>query len=90
MAKKKKLKGTIDDYPLIQLSCSDWISSSEWVSISKAKKFEPAICYSVGRLFNKTKSKIQIFCSWSCEEDGIEIGTIETIPSKTIIEIKYL
>ena len=56
-----KLKGTIDDYPLVEVTTHDWVSNSEWVSINKARKFEPAICHSVGRKFNQTKSKIQLF-----------------------------
>lgn len=88
--RKKKLIGTIDDYPLVHIICRDWISNSEWMSIPKAKKLEPAKCNSVGRLLNKTKTKIQLFGSWSEDEDGIEIGTVETIPFSWVVEVKYL
>ena len=89
--RKRKLNGTIEDYPLVEVTTHDWISSSEWVSINKARKFEPAICYSVGRQFNKTKSKIQLFGSWSYDEDGtLEVGTIETIPKSWTITIKLI
>ena len=87
---KKKLTGTVDDYPLVHIICRDWISASEWMSISKGKKLEPAKCNAVGRLFNKTKDKIQTFGAWSEDEDGIEIGSIETIPYSWVIEVKYL
>ena len=87
---KKKLTGTIDDYPLVHITCRDWISASEWMSIPKGKKLEPAKCHAVGRLFNKTKDKIQTFGAWSEDEDGIEIGSIETIPYSWVIEVKYL
>ena len=60
------------------------------MSIPKAKKLEPAKCNSVGRLLNKTKTKIQLFGSWSEDEDGIEIGTVETIPFSWVVEVKYL
>ena len=90
MNKKKKLKGTIDDYPLVEVICYDWISSSEWVSVNKAKRIEPSKCHSIGRLFNKTKTKIQLFGSWSYDEEGIEIGTIETIPKSWVTEIKKI
>ncbi len=91
MRKKKKLTGTINDYKMVHVITHDWISNSEWMSISKAKKLEPAKCHSIGRLFNKTKTKIQLFGSWSIDEDGsIEIGTVETIPSSWVIEIKDL
>ena len=91
MRKKKKLTGTIDDYKMVHVITHDWVSNSEWMSIPKAKKLEPAKCHSIGRLFNKTKTKIQLFGSWSIDEDGsIEIGTVETIPSSWVIEIKDL
>jgi len=91
MRKKKKLTGTIDDYKMVHVITHDWVSNSEWMSISKAKKLEPAKCHSIGRLFNKTKTKIQLFGSWSIDEDGsIEIGTVETIPNSWVIEIKDL
>lgn len=91
MSKKKKLKGTIDDYPLVEVTTHDWVSSSEWMSIDKARKLKPAICHSVGRQFNKTKTQIQLFGSWSYDEDGkIEIGTVETIPKSWMITIKLI
>ena len=91
MSKKKKQARTIDDYPLVEVITHDWVSSSEWVSINKARKFEPAICHAVGRQFNKTKSKIQLFGSWSYDEDGtLEVGTIETIPKSWMITIKLI
>jgi hypothetical protein len=87
---RKKLTGTINDYPLVHITCHDWISDSSWMSVAKGKKLEPSVCNSVGRLFNKTKTKIQTFGSWSHDEDGLEIGTIETIPRSWIIKIKEI
>ena len=87
---KKKLKGTINDYPLVHITCNDWISHSEWMSIPRATRLEPSICHTVGKLFNKTKTKIQTFGSWSKDEDGIEVGTIETIPRSWVIKIKEI
>tara|TARA_E500000318_G_C3559636_1_gene212792 strand:- start:197 stop:478 length:282 start_codon:yes stop_codon:yes gene_type:complete len=88
---KKKLTGLIDDYPLVQLTIFDWVSSSEWMSITKAKKLEPSKCFAIGRQFNKTKTKIQLFGSWSYDEDGlIDIGTIETVPRSWVQEITTL
>jgi hypothetical protein len=84
---KKKIKGTIDDFPLVHITCYDWVTHSEWMSVTKGKKLEPSKCNSVGRLLNKTKTKIQLFGSWSKDEDGLEIGTIETIPRSWVIEI---
>ena len=87
---KKKIKGTLDDYPLVHITCHDWISNSEWMSVAKGKKLEPSKCNAVGRLFNKTKTKIQLFGSWSKDEDGLEIGTIETIPRSWVVEVREL
>ena len=90
MARKKKLKGIIDDYPLVRITCLDWISHSEWMSISKARRLEPSKCIAVGHLFTENRSKVQIFGSYSEDEDGIEVGTIETIPSSWVLEIKNI
>ena len=87
---KKKLKGTIDDYPLVHIICYDWVSNSEWMSVPKGKRIEPSNCHSVGKIFNKTKTKIQTFSSWSFEDNELEIGTIETIPRSWVIEIKEI
>ena len=87
MRKKKKLTGTIDDYKMVHVITHDWVSNSEWMSISKAKKLEPAKCHSIGRLFNKTKTKIQLFGSWSIDEDG-SIVQLQVAPKAgTLIEI---
>ena len=87
---KQKLKGTIDDYPLVHIICYDWVSNSEWMSVPKGKRLEPSKCHSVGKIFNKTKTKIQTFSSWSYEDNELEIGTIETIPRAWVIEIKEI
>jgi hypothetical protein len=42
----------------------------------------------VGHLFTESRSKVQIFGSYSEDEDGIEVGTIETIPGSWVLEIK--
>ena len=87
---KKKLKGNIDDYPLVIITCSDWTSDASCVSISKAEKMEPAQCTSVGYLLRKTKNKIIIFSSWSEDEDGIEVAGVESIPKPWVKEIKHI
>ena len=88
--RKKKLTGTIDDYPLVKVSTLDWVSHSEWMHIDKARKLKPAECFSVGHLLTQNRSKIQTFASYSKDEDGIEIGTVETIPFSWVVEVKYL
>lgn len=87
---RKKITGSLNEYPLVHITCHDWISNSEWMSTEKAKRLEPAKCNSVGRLLTKNKIKIQTFSSWSIDEEGMEIGTVETIPMSWVIDIKYL
>ena len=87
---KQKLKGTIDDYPLVHITCFDWVSNSEWMPVPRGKRLEPSKCHSVCKLFNKTRTKIQTFSSWSYEEGELEIGTIETIPKAWVIDIKEI
>jgi len=43
--RKKKLTGTIDDYPLVKVTTLDWVSHSEWMHIDKARKLKPAECH---------------------------------------------
>ena len=89
--RKKKLTGTIDDYPLVKVTTLDWVSHSEWMHIDKARKLKPAECFSVGYLLTENRSKVQIFGSYSIDEDGsIEVGTIETIPGSWVLEVKKL
>ena len=88
---RKKLTGTIDDYPLVNVTTLDWVSHSEWMHIDKARKLKPAECHSVGHLLTQTRSKVQIFGSYSYDEDGtIEVGTIETMPGSWVLEVKKL
>lgn len=90
-SKKIKLTGTINDYPLVKVTTLDWVSNSEWMHIDKARKLKPAKCYSVGYLFTKNRLQVQVFGSYSYDEDGtMEVGTIETIPGSWIIEIKEI
>jgi len=87
----KKLTGTIDDYPLVKVITLDWVSNSEWMHIDKARKLKPVECHSVGHLLTKTRSKVQIFGSYSYDEDGtIEVGTIETMPGSWVLDVKKI
>ena len=92
MAKvKKKLTGTIDDYPLVKVSTLDWVSNSEWMHIDKAARLEPDKCFAVGYLLTKSRFKVQTFSSYSYDDDGkLSIGTIETIPGSWVLEIKEI
>ena len=87
---KIKLTGTINDYPRVIVTSHDWISHSEWVSINKAKQYEPSKCFAIGHQFNKTRTKIQLFSTYSQDEDGLEVGSVETIPRSWTITIKRI
>ena len=87
---KIKLTGTINDYPLVIDTSHDWISHSECVSINKATQYEPSKCFAIGHQFNKTRTKIQLFSTYSQDEDGLEVGSVETIPRSWTITIKRI
>ena len=89
--RKKKLTGTIDDYPLVKVTTLDWVSHSECMHIDKARKLKPAKCHSVGYLLTENRSQVQVFGSYSYDEDGtMEVGTIETMPGSWVLEIEKL
>jgi len=87
MSKKKKLTGTIDDYPLVQVRWVDTLASNEWMSIPKAIRLKPAICYSLGYKLIQTREKITIFADYSQDEDGLEVGNLNTIPAAWVQDV---
>ena len=89
MNRKKKLTGTIDDYPLVIIKWFDCLATNEWMSTTKARRLEPAICYSIGYKLIETKDKTTIFADYSedLEEEGIEVGNLNTIPAAWIQDI---
>ena len=87
MSKKKKLKGTIDDYPLVQVRWVDTLASNEWMSIPKAIRLKPAVCYSLGYKLIQTREKITIFADYSQDEDGLEVGNLNTIPAAWVQDV---
>ncbi len=87
MSKKKKLTGTIDDYPLVQVRWVDTLASNEWMSIPKAIRLKPAVCYSLGYKLIQTREKITIFADYSQDEDGLEVGNLNTIPAAWVQDV---
>jgi len=87
MSKKKKLTGTIDDYPLVQVRWVDTLASNEWMSIPKAIRLKPAVCYSLGYKLLQTREKITIFADYSQDEDGLEVGNLNTIPAAWVQDV---
>ena len=58
---------------------------------STKQKLKPFKCHSVGHLLTHTRAKVQIFGSYSYDEDGtIEVGTIETMPGSWVLEVKKI
>ena len=89
--RKKKLTGTIDDYPLVKITTLDWVSHSEWMHIDKARRLKPDKCFAVGHLLTETRATVQVFGSYSYDEDGsISVGTIETNPGSWVLEVKKI
>ena len=88
MSRKKKLTGTIDDYPLVQVRWVDTLASNEWMSIPKAIRLKPAVCYSLGYKLIQTREKITIFADYSVDDDGtLEVGNLNTIPGAWVQEV---
>jgi hypothetical protein len=87
MSRKKKLTGTIDDYPLVQVRWVDTLASNEWMSIPKAIRLKPAVCYSLGYKLIQTREKITIFADYSQDEDGLEVGNLNTIPAAWVQDV---
>lgn len=87
MSKKKKLTGTIDDYSLVQVRWVDTLASNEWMSIPKAIRLKPAVCYSLGYKLLQTREKITIFADYSQDEDGLEVGNLNTIPAAWVQDV---
>jgi hypothetical protein len=86
--KKKKLTGTIDDYPFVEVRWFDCIADNSWMPISKAIRLKPSICYSKGYQLLKTREKITIFADYSVDEDGtLEVGNLNTIPGAWVQEV---
>ena len=87
MSKKKKLTGTIDDNALVQVRWVDTLASNEWMSIPKAIRLKPAVCYSLGYKLLQTREKITIFADYSQDEDGLEVGNLNTIPAAWVQDV---
>ena len=87
MRRKKKLTGTIDDYPLVQVKWFDTLSDNSWMSIRKATRLKPAIAVSLGYKLIQTREKITIFADYSQDADGLEVGNLNTIPAAWIQEV---
>ena len=87
---RKKLTGTIHDYKFVKVKWFDTLATNEWMSIGKATRLQPAVCYSYGFKLKQTREKITIFADYSEDEDGLEVGNLNTIPTSWVQEIKVV
>tara|TARA_R100000656_G_scaffold33681_1_gene28974 strand:+ start:1044 stop:1334 length:291 start_codon:yes stop_codon:yes gene_type:complete len=87
--KKKKLEGTIENYPFVEVKWLDTLADNSWMTIEKAKKLKPQICFSKGHKLIQTKELITIFADYSIDADdkSLTVGNTNTIPGAWIQEV---
>ena len=87
--KKKKLTGTIADYPLVEVKWNDATGDAGWHDINKAMLSKPAKPVSLGYKLLQTKEKIIIFTDYIVdEEDGtLTVGNVSTIPAAWVQDV---
>ena len=90
--KQKKLTGTIDDYPLVEVKWYDATGDSSWQDINKAMLSKPARPVSLGYKLLQNRDKIIIFSDYIVdEEDGtLTIGNVTTIPAAWIQDVSEI
>ena len=90
--KQKKLTGTIDDYPLVEVKWYDATGDSGWQDINKAMLSKPARPVSLGYKLLQNRDKIIIFSYYIVdEEDGtLTIGNVTTIPAAWIQDVSEI
>ena len=90
--KQKKLTGTIDDYPLVEVKWYDATGDAGWQDINKAMLSKPARPVSLGYKLLQNRDKIIIFSDYIVdEEDGtLTIGNVTTIPAAWIQDVSEI
>ena len=90
--KQKKLTGTIDDYPLVEVKWYDATGDSGWQDINKAMLSKPARPVSLGYKLLQNRDKIIIFSDYIVdEEDGtLTIGNVTTIQAAWIQDVSEI
>ena len=92
--KQKKLSGTIEDYPLVEVKWHDATGDAGWHDINKAILSKPARPVSLGYKLLQNRDKIIIFTDYIVDdEDGtLTVGNVSTIPAawvQDVIEIEF-
>jgi hypothetical protein len=87
--KEKKITGSIEDYPFVEVRWFDTLADNSWMSVEKAKKLKPAVCISKGHKLIQTKELLTIFADYSIDaEDGsLTVGNTNTIPGAWVQEV---
>ena len=87
--KEKKITGSIEDYPFVEVRWIDTLADNSWMSVEKAKKLKPAVCISKGHKLIQTKELLTIFADYSIDaEDGsLTVGNTNTIPGAWVQEV---
>ena len=87
--KEKKISGTIEDYPFVEVRWFDTLADNSWMTVEKAKKLKPAVCISKGHKLIQTKELITIFADYSIDADdkSLTVGNTNTIPGAWIQEV---
>ena len=87
--KEKKITGSIEDYPFVEVRWFDTLADNSWMSVEKAKKLKPAVCISKGHKLIQTKELLTIFADYSIDaEDGsLTVGNSNTIPGAWVQEV---
>ena len=87
--KQKKLSGTIEDYPLVEVKWYDATGDAGWHDINKAMLSKPARPVSLGYKLFQTKDKIIIFTDYIvADEDGtLTVGNVSTIPAAWVQDV---
>ena len=90
--KNKKLEGTIEDYPLVEVKWFDATGDAGWQDINKALLSKPARPVSLGYKLSQSKDKIIIFTDYIVdEEDGtLTVGNVSTIPAAWVQDVTYI
>ena len=87
--KQKKLDGTIENYPHVEVKWFDATGDAGWHDINKAMLSKPARPVSLGYKLLQTKEKIIIFTDYIVDEDDgtLTVGNVSTIPAAWVQDV---
>ena len=78
-------------YKRVKIYWIDIVSSSEWISLDKAKDQVYSWCEDLGYLLYKDQKKLIIFASYSFDDDGtLTVGNTTVYPRSVVKKIGVL